>query len=262
MRRKAVIVVFVCLSLVAPAKAQGRLEKILTGRGKVVDLTHRLSAKIPYWPGGQYRPFEFTTIATLERDGVFSGIFAMPEHMGTHVDAPNHFVAGRPSVDDLSPGQLICHAVVLDVRDRVRDNPDYQLTVSDIRQWERRHGRIPRRSLVFLYTGWGTRWETPEEYVNRDEQGVMHFPGFSPEAARFLVTERDISGLGIDTLSVDYGPSKDFRVHHITHGAGKYHVENAANLDRLPARGAIVIVGVLPIEGGSGGPARVLALLP
>ncbi|HXF06779.1 MAG TPA: cyclase family protein [Blastocatellia bacterium] len=262
MRLKSFIVVFIGLSVVAPARAQGRLERILAGRGKVVDLTHRLSAKIPYWPGGQYRPFEFTPIATLDRDGVFSGFFAMPEHMGTHVDAPNHFVAGRPSVDDLLPEQLICPAVVLDVRDRVRDNPDYQLTVEDIRRWERRHGRIPRRSLVLLYTGWGARWGTPKEYLNRDEQGVMHFPGFSPDAARFLVTEREISGLGIDTLSVDYGPSKDFPVHHITHGAGKYHIENVANLDRLPARGAIVIVGVLPIEGGSGGPARVFALLP
>ena len=262
MRRKDIIVVFVCLSLVAPANAQGRLEKIVFGRGTVVDLTHRLSSKIPYWPGGQYRPFEFTTIATLDRDGVFSGFFAMPEHMGTHVDAPNHFVAGRPSVDELRPDQLICRAVVLDVRDRVRQNPDYRLTLSDIRQWERRHGRIPRRALVFLHTGWGARWQTPKDYVNQDDKGVMHFPGFSPEAAEFLVSQRDISGIGIDTLSVDYGPSTDFRVHHITHGAGKYHIENVANLDRLPAQGAIVFVGVLPIEGGSGGPARVFALLP
>lgn len=262
MIRTSITLVLVCMSGVLHVGAQGRLEKILAGQGKIVDLTHRLSSKIPYWPGGQYRPFEFTTIATLERDGVFSGFFAMPEHMGTHVDAPNHFVAGQPSVDALRPDQLICPAVVLDVRDRVRQNPDYQLTVSDIRQWERRHGRIPRRAMVFLYTGWGARWETPTDYVNRDEQGVMHFPGFSPESAEFLVTERDIAGIGIDTLSVDYGPSKDFRVHHITHGAGKYHIENVANLDRLPPRGAIVVVGVLPIEGGSGGPARVLALLP
>lgn len=262
MMRRKIAAALLCLTVVVAAAAQGRVEKILAGRGTIVDLSHRLSPKIPYWPGGQYRPFEFTTIATLQRDGVFSGFFAMPEHMGTHVDAPNHFVAGRPSVDELRPDQLICRAVVLDVRDRVRGNPDYQLTVSDIRQWERRHGRIPRRSLVFLYTGWGARWETPKEYINRDEQGVMHFPGFSPEAARFLVTEREISGLGIDTLSVDYGPSKDFRVHHITHGAGKYHIENVANLDRLPPQGAIVFVGVLPIEGGSGGPARVFALLP
>lgn len=262
MMRTGVAITLLSLSILSPVAAQGRLEKILAGRGRIVDLTHRLSPKIPYWPGGQYRPFEFTTIATRERDGVYSGFFAMPEHMGTHVDAPNHFVAGQPSVDALRPEQLICPAVVLDLRDRVRDNPDYQLTVSDIRQWERRHGRIPRRAMVFLYTGWGARWETPKDYVNQDQQGVMHFPGFSPEAAEFLVNERDISGLGIDTLSVDYGPSKDFRVHHITHGAGKYHLENVAHLDRLPARGAVVIVGVLPIAGGSGGPARVLAVLP
>ncbi len=262
MFRGRVVIILLSVSVISSAAAQGRLEKILSGRGRIVDLTHRLSSKIPYWPGGQYRPFEFTALATLPRDGVYSGFFAMPEHMGTHVDAPNHFVEGQPSVDEIRPDQLICRAVVLDVRDRVRQNPDYQLTVSDIRRWEQTHGRIPRRALVFLHTGWGTRWESPKDYLNRDAQGVMHFPGFSPEAAEFLVKERQILGLGIDTLSVDYGPSKDFPVHHITHGAGKYHLENVANLDRLPARGAAVVVGVLPIEGGSGGPARVLALLP
>ncbi len=244
------------------APAQGRLERVISGRGRIVDLTHRLNPTIPYWPGERYRPFEFQALATLERDGVFSGFFAMPEHMGTHVDAPNHFVAGQVSVDQLRPEQLVAPAVVIDVREKVARDPDYQLTVADIRRWERRYGRIPRGAVVFMRTGWDARWEDPNAYRNRDAQGVMHFPGFSPEAAEFLVRERQIHGIGIDTLSVDFGPSKDFRVHHIMHRAGKYHLENVARLGQLPPRGAIVIVGVLPIEGGSGGPARIFALLP
>lgn len=250
------------LAATALASAQGRLERVISGRGRVVDLTHRLSPTIPYWPGESYRPFEFRTLATLERDGVFSGFFAMPEHMGTHVDAPNHFVAGHASVDQLRPEQLIAPAVVIDVREKVARDPDYQLTVADIRRWERRYGRIPRGAIVFMHTGWSARWGDPEAYRNRDAQGVMHFPGFSPEAATWLVRQRQIHGIGIDTLSVDFGPSKDFRVHHIMHGAGKYHLENVTRLEHLPPRGAIVIVGVLPIAGGSGGPARVFALLP
>jgi len=261
--KERVIAIALLMSAVAPSLlAQGRLERVLAGRGRVVDLTHRLNPAIPYWPGEQYRPFEFRTIATLERDGVFSGFFAMPEHMGTHVDAPNHFVAGQVSVDRLRPEQLIAPAVVIDVREKVARNPDYQLMVEDIRQWERRYGRIPRGAVVFMYTGWGARWGNPEAYRNRDAQGVMHFPGFSPEAAEFLVHQRQIHGIGIDTLSVDFGPSRDFRVHHIMHGAGKYHLENVARLGLLPPRGAIVVIGVLPIEGGSGGPARIFAFLP
>jgi kynurenine formamidase len=215
---------------------------------------------MPYWPGPQYKPFQFETIATLEKDGVYSGAFCMAEHMGTHVDAPNHFEAGRVSVDGLNLRQLIAPAVVIDVREAVERNADYQLTVEDLRRWEQENGRVAAGALVFMYTGWDARWSDAEAYRHQDEKKVMHFPGFSPEAAEFLV-QRQVSGIGIDTLSVDWGPSKDFRVHHIMNGAGKYMVENVANLGRLPVAGAIVIVGVLPIQNGSGAPARVLALM-
>lgn len=260
--KKGLAVTVALLCFCAISLAQGRLEKVLGGKGKVVDLTYKLSPKIPYWPGDQYKPFEFKTIATLEQNGVYSGSFTMPEHMGTHLDAPNHFAAGQIPVDAIRPEQLICPAVVIDIRDQVAKNTDYRLTVDDIRRWERRHGRIPRRALVFAHTGWGARWTDADAYRNQDGTGVMHFPGFSPEATEFLVRQRTINGIGIDTLSVDFGPSKDFQVHHIANGAGKFHIENAANLGQLPPRGAVVIVGVLPIEGGSGGPARILALLP
>lgn len=243
--------------------SRGVLEQILEGKGKIIDLTHPLSEEIPYWPGESYIPFRFETIATMEKDGVYSGFFAMPEHMGTHIDAPNHFEAGQASVDALRLQQLIAPAVVIDVRDQVEENPDYQLTVEDIENWEDRHGRLPAGALVFMYSGWDSRWNDIDAYRNQGlNDDVMHFPGFSVEAAEFLVNERDIRGIGIDTLSVDHGPSKDFRVHHVTHGAGKYHVENAARLGQLPPRGAIVVVAPIPIRGGSGGPGRVFALLP
>jgi len=260
--RKTLMVTLAVVCLGLQTFAQGRLEKVLLGRSRAVDLTYSLSSKIPYWPGEQYKPFEFKTIATYEQNGVFSGLFTMPEHMGTHLDAPNHFVAGRIPVDQIATEQLIAPAVVIDVREQVAKDPDYRVTRDDIRQWERKHGRIPRRSLVFAYTGWEARWDKGEAYLNRDEKGIMHFPGFSAEAAEFLVKQRDVRGLGIDTLSVDVGPSKDYPVHHIILGAGKYALENLARLGQLPPRGAIVIVGVIPIAGGSGGPARVLALLP
>jgi len=241
-------------------KDQGLLEKVMAGQGQIVDLTHRLSPQMPYWPGETYKPFQFETIATLEKDGVYSGAFCMAEHMGTHVDAPNHFEASPISVDALNLRQLIAPAVVIDVREAVERSADYQLTVNDLRRWEQENGRLPSGALVFMYTGWDWRWNDAGAYRHQDEKNVMHFPGFSPEAAHFLV-ERYVSGIGIDTLSVDVGPSKDFRVHHIVNGAGKYVVENAANLGKLPRSGAIVIVGVIPIQNGSGGPARVFALV-
>jgi kynurenine formamidase len=261
MRKIALLIaaMLICAPIVL---SQGALEKVLDGKGQIIDLTHKLSASIPYWPGGTYKPFHFETIATLEKDGVYSGYFCMPEHMGTHIDAPNHFEPGQKSVDALDLRQLIAPAVVVDVRKEVAKDPDYRLTVDDLKRWEKENGAIPSQAVVFMYTGWESRWNDTQAYRNQDAQKVMHFPGFSAEAAQFLVSEREIRGIGIDTLSVDYGPSKDFRVHHIVNGAGKYHVENADNVSKLPAKGAIVIVAPIPIEGGSGGPARVFALLP
>lgn len=260
--RKVALLILVALTGAPVAWSQGVLEKVLEGKGQIVDLTHKLNASIPYWPGETYKPFQFETIATLEKDGVYSGYFAMPEHMGTHVDAPNHFVAGQVSVEALDLRQLLAPAVVVDVRDQAAKNPDYRLTVEDLRRWEKDNGLLPPGALVFMYTGWDSRWSDVAAYRNQDERKVMHFPGFSPEAAQFLISERSISGIGIDTLSVDYGPSKDFPVHHIMHGAGKYCMENVAHLGKLPAKGAIVIVAPIPIQGGSGGPARVLAFVP
>lgn len=264
MQRLLVLIVFplgfsASCSAPAPTPALG---EIADGQVRIVDLSYPLNEQNPHWPGEAYKPFRFETLATLEADGVFSGAFCMPEHLGTHVDAPNHFEAARQSVDELELSQLVAPMVVIDVSQNSASNADYQVSEDDLRTWEEVHNLIPQGAVVFAYTGWGQYWNDFDRYKNQDETGRLHFPGFSPQAARFLVEERSTKGIGIDTLSVDYGLSSDFAVHHIVNGAGGYHIENAAALDQVPARGAWVIIAPIKIEGGSGGPARVWALFP
>lgn len=239
----------------------GLLEGISSSRTRTVDLTHALNSQNPHWPGPGYEPFRYETFATLEKDRVLSGRFTMAEHTGTHLDAPNHFSAGQISVDRIPHQQLFGPAVVIDVRSKVAENADYTLTVDDIKGWEQAYGPVPENAVVFMYTGWDSRWTNFEKYKNSDPNGVLHFPGFSTESARYLVEERNVAGLGIDTLSVDYGMSKDFAVHHLSHGRGKYHLENVANLGDVPPSGSFVIVAPVKIENGTGGPARIFALV-
>jgi kynurenine formamidase len=163
-------------------------------------------------------------------------------------------------MDKIPLQQLFAPAVIIDVRKQVSANPDYQLLPSDITAWEQDHGTVPDNSIILMYSGWDARWTDYERYKNADAGGALHFPGFSAEVARFLVEERNIAGIGIDTLSVDYGLSKDFAVHHICHGMGKYHLENVANLADLPVSGAVLIVAPIKIENGTGGPTRIFAL--
>ena len=149
----------------------------------------------------------------------------------------------------------------MDVRADAARDADYRLTSARVEEWEAAHGRIPARAIVLLRTGWASRWPDQERYRNMDAHSVMHFPGFSVDAAKLLIA-RGAVGLGIDTLSVDYGPSKNFEVHRVDLPAGLYNLENLANLDQLPASGAYLIVAPIKIEGGSGGPVRVFAILP
>ena len=236
------------------------LAEIASGAVEIVDLTHALDEKNPYWPGEAYHPFHFETIATLEEDGVYSGAFSTPEHLGTHVDAPNHFEPDQLSVDELLLQNLVAPMVVVDVRRACQKDADYRLLPQDLQSWEEQHGRIPAGAVVFGLTGWGAYWDDHARYKNQSLSGRLHFPGFSREAAHFLVKERAIKGLGIDTLSVDYGLSTDFVVHHIVNGAGAYHIENATNLDKIPACGAWMVAAPIKIKQGSGGPSRVWAI--
>ena len=185
----------------------------------------------------------------------------MLEHYGTHLDAPAHFPPGKTTVDQIPVKQLFGPAVVIDVRAESGKDADYQLGVARVEDWEKRHGRIPEGAIVLLRTGWALRWPDVQKYRNQDANGIMHFPGFSVEAAKLLI-ERKVSGLGCDTLSIDPGTSSDFAVHHVALGAGLYHLENLAGMSELPETGAFLIVAPIKLEGGSGGPARVFALLP
>jgi kynurenine formamidase len=246
----------------ASTDSSGLLEGLATGKTGLIDLGHALSSKNPYWPGPGYEPFKFEIFATIERDHVLSGRMSLAEHTGTHLDAPNHFVSGQVPVDKIPLKQLFGPAAVVDVREQVSTSADYQLTPGDITRYEQANGRIPDNAVVFMYTGWDGRWDDYEKYKNADAKKVLHFPGFSSDAVKLLVDERNIAGIGIDTLSVDYGMSTDFMVHLISHGKGKFHLENVANLGMLPAAGAFVIVAPMKIENGTGGPARIFALCP
>jgi len=236
------------------------LAGISTGKTRVVDLTYPLSEKNPEWPGDE-RPFESRINATVEKNGYFSRRFAMVEHFGTHLDAPVHFPPGKQTVDQIPAARLFGAAVVVDVREESQRDVDYELAPERVAAWEARHGRIPTGALVLLRTGWGSRWPDAVRYRNMDAAGTMHFPGFSVAAARLLI-ERGVSGLGIDTLNVDRGASKTYHVHYLTLPAGLYHLENLANLKELPEAGAFLIVAPIKLEGGSGGPCRVFAILP
>lgn len=238
------------------------LDDLAGGQVTIVDLSYPLNAKSAYWPGDNYKPFDLRTIATLERDGVLSKSFSTPEHLGTHLDAPNHFERTGKSVDQLNPRDLFAAGVVVDVTGGVAQSADYRLSLDDIARWEAEHGRIPTRAIVLLRTGWGRFWSEPARYQNHDLQGRMHFPGFSAEAVEFLLKERQVRGVGLDTMSVDYGLSRDFAVHHVLGKAGAFGLENLARLDELPARGFWLSVAPIKIETGTGGPARVFALLP
>ena len=239
---------------------QSWLRGVSDGSTRVVDMTYAINGKLPAWPGDG-RTFEAKVEATPEKDGYFARSFWTLEHYGTHLDAPAHFPGGKEFLDQIPVERLFAPAVVIDVREESGKDPDYRLRVMRVEKWEAVHGRIPTGAVVLLRTGWASRWPDQARYRNMDSAGVMHFPGFSVEAARLLI-ERGAVALGIDTLSIDYGPSKDFEVHRVTLPAGLYQLENLANMDQLPEAGAYLISAPIKLEGGSGGPVRVFALLP
>jgi kynurenine formamidase len=236
-----------------------QLEEIASGKTRVTDLSYALSDKLVAWPGDA-KAFEAKVNATIEKNGYFTRSFWMLEHYGTHMDAPAHFPPGKTTLEKIPVEKFFGPAVILDVRSEAERNPDYQLTVKRIERWEETHGKIPAGAIVVLRTGWASRWPDAARYRNQDANGTMHFPGFSVDAAKFLL-ERKISGLGCDTLSIDPGNSADFPVHHLVLGADAFQLENLADLKDLPEAGAFLIAAPIKLEGGSGGPVRVFGLV-
>lgn len=234
---------------------------------EVVDLTYAFSEKTLYWPNSP-SAFEHKELSYGPTPGGYfysSYAYSAPEHGGTHLDAPIHFSATGKTSDQLSLRQLIAPAVVIDIRGRAANDPDYRLSGADLRAWEAQHGRIPEGAIVLLHTGWGSRYGDRKAYFGDDTPGAtdkLHFPSYGEEAARMLVEERHVGALGVDTASIDYGQSKDFIVHQIAAGKNVAGLENVASLERVPTKGAWVIALPMKIEKGSGGPLRLVALLP
>lgn len=251
-------------SAVAQKKGAGAngnwIEGVSDGRNLVVDMTYPVSDKFPAWPGDDH-VFEAKANATVAKDGYFTRSFWMLEHYGTHMDAPAHFPPGKVTLDEIPEAHFFGPAVVIDVREDVAKDADYRLTVVRVKKWEAEHGEIPKGAIAVLRTGWGSRVPDAARYRNMDSNKVMHFPGYSVESAKLLI-ERGVVGLGIDTLSVDYGGSKDYDVHRVDLPAGLYNLENLAHTEYLPEAGAFIIAAPIKLEGGSGGPCRVFAVLP
>jgi kynurenine formamidase len=233
----------------------------------VVDLTYAFDEHTLYWPNSP-SAFELKRLAYGPTPGGYfysANAYSAPEHGGTHIDAPIHFAEHGRTLDAIPPRQLMAPAVVIDISAKSAADADYRLTADDVRAWERAHGRIDEGTIVLLSTGWGSRYGNRKAYFGDETPGAtdhLHFPSYGADAARVLVNERHVGAIGVDTASIDYGQSRDFVVHQIANGANVPGLENIANLERVPPRGAWVIALPMKIAGGSGGPLRIVAVLP
>jgi kynurenine formamidase len=245
-----------------PANAGGRPSPL--DRLRLVSLSHvNDPATTQVFPGDP--PFELETIATIEDDGYFLQYVREGEHTGTHWGAPGHFNAGEPLADDMDLEDLFRPAVKIDLRRKVGDNGDYAVTIADIKQWERRHGRIPDESMVIAWTGWEYRWADKDAWYNLDADGVMHQPGFSIEAAEWLVDTGRLGyrgGTGIDTFGPDLGTDENYRVSLLVYQRHRISLEILANLAALPATGAHVLCGGHINKDGAGSTALIYGLIP
>ena len=261
----------------------------------IVDLSHPIHSNVPRWPGDP--PVEFHTVADLETDGYFLRKFSLGEHSGTHINAPASFHAEGATIDNYTGASLVAPAVVMDLREKAGSNPDYTLGVADVLAWEQRHGPVPSGSVTLLLTGWQDKWSSPAEFLGEaaeeglsfpgfgldavsfllaergiagvgiDTHGVdggqgLSFPGFGLDAVSFLLAERGIAGVGIDTHGVDGGQGADFAVNRLVLEELRIVLENLNNLDQLPPTGATLVIGVLRLRGGSGSPVSVTAFVP
>jgi kynurenine formamidase len=232
---------------------------------KLVDLTYPFDETTIYWPTASAFTWQKESWGRSEgADWYTAARYSASEHGGTHLDAPIHFAEGKQTVEAISLDRLIGPAVVIDVSSAAAADGDYQLTVADIERWEQANGQIAQQSILLVRTGWGKYWHDRKRYLGTDapsDTANLHFPGISKEAAE-LLAERRIDAVGIDTPSLDHGPSKEFSAHRVLAEANIYGLENVANLERLPLVGATVIALPMKIGGGTGAPTRIIALLP
>lgn len=264
--QKALLGAAVAVAAFGQSTVRPSADRVDLASARLVDLTHDFDAKTLYWPTSP-SGFKLTELHFGKADGGYfysAYSFCAPEHGGTHLDAPIHFAEGGWRAGQVPMERLVRPAVVIDVTRQAAADPDYRLTRADVTAWEARHGRIPASAVVLLRTGWADRWPDAKRYLGDDTPGdasKLRFPSYGAEAARLLVTERRVAGLGVDTASIDHGPSRDFAVHQIAATANVYGIENLASLDALPETGAWVIALPMKIAEGSGGPVRVIAVL-
>jgi kynurenine formamidase len=235
--------------------------------GQWIDLSHDFSADTVYWVNAE--PFKREGTAGMTDKGFYyaAGNYAAAEHGGTHIDSPIHFAEGKKTVDQLEPSQLIGEGVKIDVSDKVAANRDYLITVDDIRNWENANGKVPEWSVVLFQTGFGKFWPDKKQYLGTDQKGDaaakdLHFPGLDPTAAKWLVENRKIKAVGLDTASIDYGQSTTFDSHVTLMTNNIPAFENVADLDKLPAKGFHIVALPMKIKGGSGAPLRIVAFMP
>ena len=226
----------------------------------IVDLTHTLTSEFPYIPvKGLTYPFELIPMATLKDNGVAANSWKIHEHLGTHTDAPNHFIENQKSLDQIDVKDLIVPVVVIDIEEKASLNSDAELTVDDIKTFENQYGQIPDHACVMMYSGWEKHLKD-SLFVGLDSKGVKHFPGFTNDAISYLLTNRNIAGIGVDVLSFDPGIDGNYTGHKTLFSAGKWGVECVANLNKIPKTGATIIVGAPKIGKATGGFSRIIAV--
>ncbi|HET6670103.1 MAG TPA: cyclase family protein [Pyrinomonadaceae bacterium] len=263
---KALSILLLVASLATFGFGQQRSREF-PGEGRIIDLSYAFDSETVYWPTAQPFRLEEDFEGETEQGYYYSAYrYSAAEHGGTHIDAPVHFARGRHSTDKIPLEQLIGPAVVIDVTRQCERERDYRITIEDFLLWERRQGRLPSGTIVLLRTGFGKHYPDRKRYLGTDERGEsavpkLHFPGLHPDAARWLVTNRSIKAIGLDTASIDFGQSTKFESHRILFDKNIPAFENVANLDKLPLRGFAVIALPMKIRGGSGGPLRIIAVL-
>ncbi|MGH7530266.1 MAG: cyclase family protein [Gemmatimonadales bacterium] len=262
MNTRTILAVFCC---VTACRGPAIADRLATGNW--VDLTYPFDSTTIYWPTA--RPFRLEVVSAQRTPAGYyyaANNLSAAEHGGTHLDAPVHFAEGRHATHEIPLTQLMGPAVVIDVAAQVAADPDHRVTPGDIAAWEAAHGAIPAGAIALIRTGWGSRWPDRARYLGTARTGPaavreLRFPGIHVDAAHVLM-ERDVDAVGIDTPSIDYGPSTAFDTHQLLFAANIPAFENVAHLDRLPVTGAFVIALPMLIRGGSGGPLRIVALLP
>jgi kynurenine formamidase len=243
---------------VAVGGIAGAPPALAAGHGGVVDMTHVYDDAFPTYFGAPGIAMEQSF--NFAENGFNLMQLSINEHTGTHVDAPLHFSADGQSVDEIPLANLVCPLCVVHIHEKAASDADAQVTPDDLKAWIAANGEIPDGACVAMHSGWAGKVNGPE-FRNADDAGVMHFPGFHVEAAQMLLEETGAVAIAVDTLSLDHGPSPDFATHYAWLPTNRYGIENLAGLDKVPASGATLVVGAPAHRGGSGGPARIFAMV-